>query len=45
MRVFDLDLESGKVEVHEISMDMQTSEPWWLAEKRLPLDLEKLRSG
>jgi len=41
MRVFDLDLESGKVEVHEISMDMQTSEPWWLAEKRLPLDLEK----
>lgn len=41
MRVYDLDLDSRKLEVHEIAIDMEVNEPWALAEKRRPLDLEK----
>lgn len=41
MRVIDFKLDSRRVEIHEIPIDLQESEPWWLAEKRVPLDLEK----
>jgi len=41
MRVIDFKLDSRRVELHEIPIDLQESEPWWLAEKIVPLDLEK----